>query len=439
MEARQEWSCPRCGRIEEGTARTCPVCGVALMSRAAPAQPTGPAVGWVRETVAGPPPQAPHPNITPTRPLDPAWGAAPPPQTIDPAGPRSVPTAADTSAWARGPAAPAQVPDPRPYVSADASSWVKGNAAAPPTQATQIAPVAAQPAVAGPGAAAGRSGGGRKIWLGAGFGFVGSLLASLILGALNVQSPTRDPNTTAILVGVIAGSLIPALLSAYPALLAGTPVRALRSGGLAALLGAVLMTAVALGLTQVADKEAVFFRGSNIAAGLLVWAAFGLALGSIDGLVGRAPRRVVLGGVGGALGGVIAFLLGYLLQNEGTFVVVGLLIGLGSGVIQEVAKQAWVTIVGGPNANMQAIVDKPVLRFGSSEDADIDFGLYRDAAVALRHFEVRRQEGAYLLVPLPNAGPLAVNGEAVGRERRLRDGDRIQIGGTTLQFNTRAG
>jgi hypothetical protein len=428
--------------VEEGDARTCPRCGVPLVARTVQAQPAAPQAPWVRTEPVGGQGQPGQP-YTATRPLDLPWQTAQPGNAAPAPGPRSVPTAPNPSAWARPDPANNQPSAPRPYaVANDTGGWVRGGQAAPAMpQATQLAQATGVPPIPGQVTATSSGGGvGRNVWYGAGFGFVGSIAASVILGVLNVQSADRwgDRLTlVALIVGAVTGALVPAPLSAYPALLAGAPGRAFRNGALAAILGAIIMALTALALVQVASVNDVFFRGDLI-RGALIWIAFGLVLGIVDGIVARAPRRVFLGGIGGALGGLIAFLLGYLLKNEGSFVVVGLLIGLGSGLIQEVAKQAWVTIIGGPNVHTQAIIDKAVVRLGSSEDADIDVGLYRDAAVAPRHFEIRRQAGDYLLAVLPNAGPLAVNGELVQRERRLKGGDRIQIGNTILQFNTRA-
>src|SRR5688572_28064855 len=56
-----------------------------------------------------------------------------------------------------------------------------------------------------------------------------------------------------------------------------------------------------------------------------------------------------------------------------------------------------------------------------------------DSETSRRHAEVRRDEEGYLLVDLASSNGTFVNGEQVS-ERRLANGDRVQIGRTLLLF-----
>lgn len=56
-----------------------------------------------------------------------------------------------------------------------------------------------------------------------------------------------------------------------------------------------------------------------------------------------------------------------------------------------------------------------------------------DPATSRRHARIVRRDGGFVLVDLGSTNGTFVNGEPV-TERELRDGDRITLGGTTLEF-----
>jgi signal transduction histidine kinase len=57
-----------------------------------------------------------------------------------------------------------------------------------------------------------------------------------------------------------------------------------------------------------------------------------------------------------------------------------------------------------------------------------------DSEASRRHAEVRRDDGGYVLVDLGSSNGTFVNGQQVTGERRLANGDRVQIGRTLLLF-----
>jgi hypothetical protein len=277
---------------------------------------------------------------------------------------------------------------------------------------------------------------GHKTWINALAGFSGGLVASLTLWALGLGPYWSNPTTFALLVGIVTGFCVPAALSAFPHLLMKRTNRALQTGARAGILGALVMAVVALVLAQFVTPLDVYFAGQFL-AGLLAWTAFGLAAGVVEGLVWHSQQRAILGGIGGAAGGILAFLIGSILDNEGTFVLVGLLMGFGTGLIQDIYKQAWLRIVSGANEGTEVIIDKYVLRIGSSDAQDVDLGLYQDAAIAPRHLEIARRNGTYTMTILGGAASPHVNNQVCQGAVKLQNGDRIQIGRTVLQFNTR--
>jgi hypothetical protein len=56
-----------------------------------------------------------------------------------------------------------------------------------------------------------------------------------------------------------------------------------------------------------------------------------------------------------------------------------------------------------------------------------------DASVSRRHAEVRRRDGAFVVIDLDSTNGTRVNGAGV-RERPLADGDEIKVGNATLRF-----
>jgi hypothetical protein len=69
---------------------------------------------------------------------------------------------------------------------------------------------------------------------------------------------------------------------------------------------------------------------------------------------------------------------------------------------------------------------------GRSEDCEIQLA---DKNVSRRHAEVRREGGGFVIVDLDSTNGTRVNDGRVKR-RDLTDGDEIQVGATTLRFET---
>jgi hypothetical protein len=281
---------------------------------------------------------------------------------------------------------------------------------------------------------------GRKTAVTALSGFVGSIGASLILW---VTLPWRTLNQASSLqvvltLAVVAGFCIPAAITASTDVLQRRLDRAVRTGGRAGLVGIAVMVVVGTLIAQFATVRDVFvgYDGRPL-IGALAWALFGCGIGLVDGIAGRSQQRTLLGAIGGSLGGLLGFLLTAVVRNEGTFAGVGLLVGLGSGLIQDALKQAWIRVVSGANEGYELIIDKPCIRVGSSDGPEIDLGLYQDTAIARHHFDINHQGGDFRLTLAPNVAIPLVNGSPISGAHLLRDGDRIQLGRTVLVFRTR--
>ena len=73
---------------------------------------------------------------------------------------------------------------------------------------------------------------------------------------------------------------------------------------------------------------------------------------------------------------------------------------------------------------------EPVV-IGRNPDCDL---VLNDAEVSRHHAEIRREEGAFLVVDLGSLNGTKVNGAGVAGPTQLEDGDQITIGGHALRF-----
>jgi len=78
-------------------------------------------------------------------------------------------------------------------------------------------------------------------------------------------------------------------------------------------------------------------------------------------------------------------------------------------------------------------LERDVVIIGRLDDSDV---VLQDPETSRRHAEVRRENGEFVLQDLGSTNGTLVNDEAV-EERTLREGDRIGIGGSVLEFRRR--
>jgi hypothetical protein len=103
----------------------------------------------------------------------------------------------------------------------------------------------------------------------------------------------------------------------------------------------------------------------------------------------------------------------------------------GPALRQPDVPRAWLEGVGGALAGQRAWLDKPDTLVGRSTVCDIQVF---DPKVSRKHFLVRFGRGAFYLQDQRSSHGTLINGERV-RAQRLRNGDRITIGDTTLIFH----
>jgi hypothetical protein len=169
--------------------------------------------------------------------------------------------------------------------------------------------------------------------------------------------------------------------------------------------------------------------------------AVGLGLGIAHGLPAKSVKKIVNGIMGGAIGGFaggfmfdpLGMVLGGLGSRLLAITLIGGLSGAAIGLIEELRKQAWLAVVGGPLTGKQFILYNQVTTIGSSPKCDI--ALLKDPHIAPQHCVIEVSGATYQLRDL-GAGTL-LNGRPIQRQA-LRAGDVIQIGGTSLEYEDRA-
>jgi ubiquitin-protein ligase len=184
----------------------------------------------------------------------------------------------------------------------------------------------------------------------------------------------------------------------------------------------------------------------------LAWALMGLGIGLGAGLIRRDGKRVLYCALGGLAGG---FLGGFLFNgvNElfnnlfdvgandtGTgaravgIIVMGILIGLGVGLLEQFAKRAWLKVIRGAFEGKEYLIFAGTTAIGSTGKNAIV--LFKDKLVGPHHCDIVLEGRKYVLVDAGTPMGTTVNGMRVARHI-LRQGDSIAVGNSVLMFNMR--
>jgi len=180
----------------------------------------------------------------------------------------------------------------------------------------------------------------------------------------------------------------------------------------------------------------------------LAWCLAGMAMGLGQGIYLRSGRLLLCGFLGGAIGGLFGGLLfdpidllllgadkpsSYLARLIG-FAVIGAGVGIMIGVVELLARDAWLRMVEGPLAGKEFLIFKDTLQVGASPRSDIY--LFNDNEVAERHAVIRATADHYEIEAVDQARPVLLNGRSVQRAR-MRHGDQIGLGRTVFSFHRR--
>ncbi|MDX2066126.1 MAG: FHA domain-containing protein [Fimbriimonadaceae bacterium] len=186
-------------------------------------------------------------------------------------------------------------------------------------------------------------------------------------------------------------------------------------------------------------------------------AMLGAGIGGSSLNVKRMVQGLVGGAIAGAVGGILFDPIGVALgrlqitmnnvpagqvtevgdvSRAVYFTLSGALISLFIGLVDRLARSAWLRMELGRNEGREWSLDYAENFIGRSEGAQIP--LFGDPNVAPAHAVIRREQGQYVLYDGGTAMGTGVNGHRI-HSSVLRPGDVVQIGNFALQFQMRAG
>jgi hypothetical protein len=297
---------------------------------------------------------------------------------------------------------------------------------------------------------------------GAGGGVTGWFLAATTLKGSGL-APTLGQQA---LYGAVLGALIGVAIAAYEGLTSRSLVRFVKFGGIGLLLG-TLAGVVALPAAQALYSAMLGPGGGaapragdawrSVAIGTLCWLLFGGLIGFGESL--SKGTQSVKGLAGGVLGGLIGGIVYELARASGvaqtasfeqqrvlaiSLAVLGGAIGSSVAFVTTALKRAWFEVVDGKFSGRVYDVTKYVDKTLGSHRAGIigsdewtaNVYLPPDREVLPRHAQIAYANGAPTLTFSPDAEPLQsslVNGRKVS-SWALKDGDRLQLGSTTLIY-----
>ena len=182
----------------------------------------------------------------------------------------------------------------------------------------------------------------------------------------------------------------------------------------------------------------------------LAWCLAGVAMGLGQGIALRSKRLLVYGLLGGVVGGLLGGLLfdpidlmllgpdkpsAHISRLIG-FTVIGACVGAMIGLVELLARDAWLRMTQGPLSGKEFLLFKDVMNVGASPRSDIY--LFNDALVAKDHAIIRSVGDECEIEARESMHPVLVNNRTVTRSR-LRHGDNVTIGRTVFVFQRRKG
>lgn len=178
------------------------------------------------------------------------------------------------------------------------------------------------------------------------------------------------------------------------------------------------------------------------------WSIMGLGVGVSIGLIKPELRRLLFCSLGGLAGGFLGgFIFNFVVNvvkfgenDTGTFargigiIVMGLLIGLGIGLLEQFAKQAWLKVIRGEFEGKEYLVFAGTTSIGNNGKNTIV--LFKDKLVAPHHCDIVLEGSKYVVIDRGTPLGTVVNGMKTNRHV-LKQGDAIAVGNSVLVFNTK--
>lgn len=187
---------------------------------------------------------------------------------------------------------------------------------------------------------------------------------------------------------------------------------------------------------EIGDGEQMLIRG-------LAWAIMGAGVGLAVGVIKPGIRRILFCTLGGAIGGFVGGLVfdpinkvfpNDMISRAIGIGVLGILIGLGVGLFEQAAKQAWLKVVRGAFEGKEYLVFTGVTKIGNNGKNTIV--LFKDKLVGPHHCDITMVGRSYVITDCGTPMGTLVNGQRIQRHT-LRHGDVIAIGNSVLVFNSK--
>ena len=174
------------------------------------------------------------------------------------------------------------------------------------------------------------------------------------------------------------------------------------------------------------------------------WALAAAPAGIGQGIALREPKVLLNGLLGGVLGGLLGGMAfdplsklfvsadgeAWLSRGVG-LTLIGLMVGLFVGMVEQWTKSAWLLMKAGPLAGKQFVVFRNPTVLGSAPKADVY--LFKDGAIEPRHALIHDRGGRFEIEDMNTADGTYVNGVPISRQI-LKSGDQIVLGKTVLEF-----
>jgi hypothetical protein len=286
-------------------------------------------------------------------------------------------------------------------------------------------------------------------------GLIGFFLAESLKNPAHLTANTEAGlQTESGLWVLIFGLGLGALLMAWDGITSRSSQKALRDGAIGALVGAVagflggfiaqwlFIKLVHHALSAGSESS---FKNDLLLARAIGWAVFGGLLGVGLGIK-DGGKKVINGLIGGVVGGAVGGLIFQLIDNASTssdgfvprmigLVATGIGIGLAIGLVERARRDSWVVIAGGPMAGKEFILYKQATRVG--RDYRCDIVMAKDLAVAPLHLTFTRDQ-AGMVTAVANPGAMIMINGAPSAGSRLRSGDVVGVGGSSLCYQERS-
>lgn len=175
----------------------------------------------------------------------------------------------------------------------------------------------------------------------------------------------------------------------------------------------------------------------------LGWAIMGIGIGLAVGLIKPTLKRVLFCGLGGLVGAFVGgFVFNFvteIIPNDVVargvgIIIMGLLIGVGVGLLEQFAKQAWLKVIRGEFEGKEYLVFNGTTSIGNNGKNTIV--LFKDKLVGAHHCDIILEGAKYVIVDCGTPMGTVVNGMRITRQV-LRQGDAIAVGNSVLIFNTK--